>query len=424
MNRVIFVNRFFAPDHSATSQIVSDLAFQLASSSDPAGSMRVCAITSQQRYDNPKEKLPSREVVHGVCIHRVSSTHFGRSSLIGRGIDYLSFYRSIWQALMTMTDMGDIIVAKTDPPLLSILAMRAAKKRGALLINWLQDLYPDVAIELGVPFLKGPFGDRLSKLRDASLKAAAANVVIGERMADRLRSRGIPRDRIHVIPNWTDESHVQPVQHADNPLRRGWGLEGKFVIGYSGNLGRAHEFETMLEASQRLKDRGNIVFLYIGGGHRLNELAAEVKKRGLDAMYRFQPYQDLKVLHYALGVADVHWVSLKPELEGLLFPSKFYGIAAAGRPIVAVASRTGEIAELVRKHECGFAIEPGDVSGAVQILLDLSDDPQRVDAMGIRARAMLEECFTRRHAYDKWRTLLQSLDSVVKVRSTLEAAPA
>src|SRR5438045_3547152 len=136
MNRLIFVSFYFAPDHSATSQIISDLAFQLASNSnsESAGAISVCAITSQQRYDRPEERLPKEDVIQGVFVHRVFSTRFGRAGLIGRGLDYLSFYYSLWQALMIVIEVGDIIVAMDPPALVSVLAMRAAKKRGALLI--------------------------------------------------------------------------------------------------------------------------------------------------------------------------------------------------------------------------------------------------------------------------------------------------
>ena len=145
MKRLFFLNRYFYPDHSATSQLFSDLAFHLA-----ASGRRVHVITSQQRYDDPGSRLPAEETVNGVHVSRVPTTQFGRSGLAGRGLDYLSFYASAWRLLPKLLEQDDILVAMTDPPLVSIVAMRAAQRRGAHLVNWLQDIYPEVAVQLGI----------------------------------------------------------------------------------------------------------------------------------------------------------------------------------------------------------------------------------------------------------------------------------
>jgi colanic acid biosynthesis glycosyl transferase WcaI len=404
MKRLIFLNRFFFPDHSATSQILSGLAFHLA-----AAGADVHVVTSQQLYDNPDARLPARDIVQGVQVHRVSTTQFGRSALLGRGIDYLSFYVAASRALAGLAHHGDIIVAKTDPPLVSIVAMRAVKRQGAYLVNWLQDLYPEVAVQLGVPFLNGPIARGLSYLRDRSLKAAAANVTVGQLMAERVLARGVAPERVHVIPNWSDDDEIAPVSRADNPLRQEWGLADKFVIGYSGNLGRAHEFSTVVAAAERLRAHADIVFLFIGGGHRLEELARRVDERGLKPSFRFIPYQDRASLKYSLGVPDVHWISLKPEVEGLIVPSKFYGIAAAGRPVIAITAKDGEIARLVDQHACGLVVEPGNAGALADALLALSSDTARLSAMGDRARAMLDAHFTRRQAFERWAQVLENV---------------
>ena len=404
MKRIIFLNRFFFPDHSATSQILSSLAVYLAEAGRD-----VHVITSRQLYDDPAAKLPAEEIIGGVHVHRVSSTQFGRSALIGRGIDYLSFYTSVRRSMLTLAERGDILVAMTDPPLLSLLAKPVAKRREAHLVNWLQDLYPEVAIQAGVPLLKGPIGQLISSARDTSLKAAKANVVVGERMAEQVLARGVPPQSVHVIPNWSDDEEISPVGNAENPLRREWGLENKFVVGYSGNLGRTHEFDTVLAASERLRNNPDIVFVLIGGGYLLDDLARSVKKRGLDQTFRFFPYQDRALLKHSLCVPDVHWISLKPEFEGLIVPSKFYGIAAAGRPMIAITAKDGEVARLIQQHECGLVIEPGNADALAETLVRLSTDAERRAAMGGRARAMLEAHFTRRQAMERWRGLLESV---------------
>jgi colanic acid biosynthesis glycosyl transferase WcaI len=404
LRRVIFLNRFFHPDHSATSQIVSDLAFHLA-----ASGAEVHVITSGQLYDSPRAALAKEELVNGVHVHRLATTRFGRSGLLGRVLDYASYYGLMWYSARSLVDHGDILVAKTDPPLTSIVAMRVALRRKARLVNWLQDIYPETAAELGVPLMRGVVGRALCRLRDHSLKGAAANVVVGQRMAERVRSLGVAPDLVHVISNWSDDKELRPVRQEDNPLRREWGLEQKFVAGYSGNLGRAHELDTVLSAAVLLREHSRIVFLFIGGGHQFDRLARSVSERGLNPMFRFIAYQPQEFLKYSLNVPDVHLVSLRPQLEGLIVPSKFYGIAAVGRPVISITASDGEIARLVRQHECGLVVEPGDGPALARALSDLAADPQRVAQMGTRARAMLDRNFARARALARWRALLEGI---------------
>jgi colanic acid biosynthesis glycosyl transferase WcaI len=401
MRRLIFVNRYFFPDHSATSQILSDLTFHLAASGND-----VHVITSKQIYDEPDADLPSRENVNRVNVHRVTSTRFGRTVLPGRALDYLSFYYSARRRFGEIVRAGDVAVVKTDPPLLSVALAPIARRRGARLINWLQDIYPETASVLRVPLARGPAGSALAMLRDRSLRAAEATVVVGELMAQRIEAQGLERTRVHVIRNWCDDETIRPVPPASNPLRENWQLIGKFVVGYSGNLGRAHEFETILATAERLRDKPRIVFLMIGGGRQFEQLGRTVKARGLERSFIFRSYQDRSALPYSLGVPDVHWLSLDPGLEGLIVPSKFYGIAAAGRPIIMIGAHNGEIAQLVRQQRCGIVVAPGDADSLAKTLRHWSDTPWEIDEMGARARQMLDAQFTKRRALDQWAQLL------------------
>src|ERR1700732_2234402 len=215
MPRLIFVNRFFFPDHSATSQILSDLAFHLA-----GAGRDVHVVSSRQIYDDPKAALPDHEIVGGVKVLRVSSTRFGRAALIGRAFDYASFYRSIWHGLNEIVRPGDIVIAKTDPPLTSVVAMAAVRRKGARLVNWLQDIYPETAVELGVPFMRGPVAAGLTVLRNRSLRQAAATVVLGDLMGRKVESLGAPAARIHVIANWCNDEEIRPMPQTANPLRQ------------------------------------------------------------------------------------------------------------------------------------------------------------------------------------------------------------
>ena len=206
-------------------------------------------------------------------------------------------------------------------------------------------------------------------------------------MAQKLSQLDVASDRINVIPNWCDDEAIVPVGKDANPLRAEWLLQNKFVVGYSGNLGRAHEFETVLAASKRLKNSPDIVFLLIGGGHGNADLARRVQEAGLSDKFHFLPYQGNEILKYSLSVPDVHWISLRPQLEGLIVPSKVYGIAAAERPIIAVTAKDGEIARLIKAHGCGLIVEPGNSEEMAKAILQLSTNDEARIGMDLRARA-------------------------------------
>jgi glycosyltransferase involved in cell wall biosynthesis len=397
----VFVNRFFFPDHSATSQILSDLAFHLA-----RRGTRVSVITSRGLYDEPKADLPPFELIGDVAIHRVYRPRFGRRSVAGRAIDYLAMYQRFAAAAWRLSGPGDYLIAKTDPPLLSVALAPVARARKLVLINWLQDIYPELALSLGMRAL-APVAPLMITARNASLKAAHCNVVLGERMRGRLEAAGIGAAQIEIIHNWCDDELITPLPRAGNPLRSTWGLEDKFVIGYSGNLGRAHEYATLLNAAELLRDEPEIVFLFIGGGYLTQSLQAEVERRGLAQLFQFRPYQTANELANSLAIPDVHWISLLPAMEGLIVPSKFYGIAAAGRPTIAVTDPAGEIAQLVSRNHCGAVVTPGDGCALAQAIRDFKADRPRLEQMGRNARALLDRSLRKKIALDLWEQLLQ-----------------
>jgi glycosyltransferase involved in cell wall biosynthesis len=373
--RVVFVNRYFHPDHSATSQMVSDLAFHLASRG-----FDVAAITSRQLYDEPEARLPRRETVRGVRIIRAGSTNFGRASLFGRAIDYATFAISAWGHMRKQRRA--LIVAMTDPPLTSLLAATS----GRPYVNWIQDLFPDVAEALGVRVPRW-----LHALRDWSLRRAKRNVVIGEQMALRLRSGQASRVPNAVVQhNWADAAlHPVDVPHE------------QFVVGYSGNLGRAHDVATMTGAMRLLRDDPGIVFSIRGGGAKLDE----IRKQNLPNV-RFEPYASRDRLSESLSSADAHLVTLNPALEGLIVPSKFYGVLAVARPVLYVGARDGELARLVLEHGLGYVIEPGETVTLANAIRELAHDPQKRIDMGRRARALYDARFAPEIALAQWETIL------------------
>lgn len=399
--RVVIVNRYVYPDHAATAQLASDLASALG-----ARGIEVLMLGSQQRYDDPQARLPKRETGPGFGVRRVATTRFGRGGLLGRALDYASFYFSAGAALLGELKAGDVVLAKTDPPLLGVVVALAARVRGARQINWLQDLFPDVAVALGTPRLPAALRVLAAWLADRALTAAWINVAIGERMAERLLAAGVALERVSVIPNWPHQSPGEPLAPAASALRAALGLGRQFVVGYSGNLGRAHDSATLLDAAQRLQHHPHIQWLFIGGGHGLVQLQAEAQRLGLRHL-RFAPYQPLDALADAMAASDVHLVSLKPELEGLIVPSKFFGVLAAARPTVFIGDGDGEIGRLVRGHDCGVVVAPGDGAALAAVLLALAQAPQRVAAMGAAGQRLLRQRFGRERAHADWAALIE-----------------
>ena len=403
--KIVFVNRFFHPDQSATSQLLTDLATGLA-----RAGFEIQVICSRQRYDDASIRLTPREFFEGVAIHRVWTTRFGRRRLLGRALDYATFYASGALAMLRLLKRGDTVVAKTDPPLISIVAMVAARLKGAILINWLQDIFPEVASRLGLSPLPRALDAGLRRCRDLSLRRARTNVVLGERMQDELLRAGIPADRIQIIENWAELRANDPMPPARSELRARMGLEDRFVVGYSGNLGRAHEHQTLLGAAEILKMDPNVVFLMIGGGAGMMQLEREVRDRGL-ANFRFLAHRPRESLADSLGAADVHWVSLRPVLEGLIVPSKFYGIIAASRPVIFIGDPDGELARHIRRSACGTTIGIGQSAQLAALLCAWRSNPSLLERMGEAGLRYYRERYAARQAFDQWMRIVAAQKS-------------
>jgi colanic acid biosynthesis glycosyl transferase WcaI len=419
--RVIFVNRFFYPDLSATSELLSGLALALSHRKIP-----IAVITSRLRYEGREGHFPARETIDGIQVHRVWSSRLGRSRLLGRSIDYLSFFfAAAWQ-LRKLARPGDVIVAKTDPPLLSVMVAPIARLKGVKLVNWLQDIFPEVAEAVDLGGRPGKTALRLlHPFRNWSLRVADMNVVVGETMVTRLLGLGVPAEGIRVIQNWADETLVFPIAPAQNALRQNWAPATRFLVVYAGNLGRVHDIDTILEAVTILNDRAvksstnniarQILFIFVGGGAQRAQLEREVLRRRL-ANVRLHPYQPRERLAETLSVADLHLVSLNPKLEGLVVPSKFYGIAAAGRPTLFIGAPDGEIARLIDEARCGFTVSPDDAEAVVDRILQLAETPELCAELGARARAAFEQHWTKDRAVEQWQQVLSEAANVARDR--------
>lgn len=419
--KIIFVNRYFFPDHSATSQMLSGIAFGLAKRG-----YAVTVVTSRQRYDDAKAVLDARQSHQGVSIIRIATSRFGRARLVGRAMDYVTFYILSAIAVFRIARQRDIIIAKTDPPMLSVVLLPVAGLRGARLINWLQDLFPEVATALGIGgkgsgrFISGV----LTWLRDLSLRRADMNVVLGQRMADRVASTGVREDAIAIVPNWADGEQISPIPAEQNRLRKDWGLGQSFVVAYSGNLGRAHDYKTIVSAIEAVQSNGVSVrtqsgagdaspqaegrplrWLFVGGGAELERLKKEVAVKRLSSV-DFKPYQPNELLAQSLSAGDVHLITLKPELEGFIVPSKFYGIAAAGRAMIFIGDPDGELARIIGEEQIGLTVPQGDGGALYAAVMKLASDRDLVKKMGQNARTLFEAKFDLSRSIEAWDKIL------------------
>jgi colanic acid biosynthesis glycosyl transferase WcaI len=401
LERLIFINRYFDPDLSATSQMLTDLSRGLHERG-----FEVHVVCSRQLYTDSDAQLLPRENCSGVSVRRVGTTRFGRARLLGRALDYFSFYVSAAVVLIAIARRDDFVIAKTDPPLIGVLAAVIARLKGSRLVNWQQDVFPEIATQLGASPLPGWLDGLLRKLRDFSLRSATMNVVIGTRMLEYFENRGIPTSKLCVIENWAD-SAIKPKSRGSSALRAQLGFSNQFLVCYSGNLGRAHEFSTLLAAAQELREDRSIAFLIVGGGARMEALQQAVRQRSLES-FRFLPYQDRSTLEDSLAAADVHLASLLPALEGFIVPSKVYGILAAGRPLIFIGDADGDVGRTIDEAQCGISVGIDNGMHLAASILKLQSDPAACAAMGTRAREAFLSRYAFANAIDKWTSVFSA----------------
>jgi len=210
-----------------------------------------------------------------------------------------------------------------------------------------------------------------------------------------------------VIHNWADGDEIKPLNGEENSFASTQNLSDKFVVLFSGNLGRVNEFQTVLEAARALRDRTGILFLFIGEGAKASEIEDYIKGHNLDNI-RMLPYQPRENLKYSLSAGDASLVTLADGLAGLSVPSKTYGILAAGRPIIFVGDTNSSTARIVEENKCGAVVSSGDSNGLAHIITDWASNKETISRLNIAARAAFDEHFDRQRAVKAY------LDTFVK----------
>nr|WP_303652817.1 glycosyltransferase family 4 protein [Paludisphaera mucosa] len=377
--RLLFINQYYWPDHASTAQHLTDLAESLA-----ARGFECHVLCAQGRYQPGEPTPPAEEVRKGVHIHRVKATSLGRKSTLSRMTDYLSFYARAFVKALRLP-RPDVVVTLTTPPIIGLVGAILRRLKGSTHVCWSMDLHPDASLALKRMSPKNPIVRSLAWLSDAVLRQADRVVVLGPYMADRILMKKVRPDRIVTIPVWSRKDEVYPVPQATNGLRKKLGFGDELVCMYSGNLGLAHTFDEFLAAAKALREQADVVFLFVGGGPRLAEVKAAKERDGLDNV-RILDYVPREDLHLSLSTADVHLISMRPEMTGIVVPGKLYGIMAAARPALFVGPAHCESADLIRRSGGGFAVPFGDADGVVAALQRLRADRNLARQMGEKGR--------------------------------------
>ncbi|MHB8468471.1 MAG: glycosyltransferase family 4 protein [Gaiellaceae bacterium] len=392
--RILVFNQYYAPAFESTAQLLTQLCEELAADHD------VTVVTGVN-----EETRSGRELRNGVEVVRVPSTAYERRRLSRRAANYLTYVLSSVGVGLSR-ERPDLVLCMSDPPFVSAFAFAAAARFRVPYVAIVQDVFPEIAVALGR--LRNPVLVRaLDALVGLGLRHADQVVAIGETMRERLIAKGVDRERIAVIRNWVDASELAP-QPKDNPWATEHGLDGKFVVMHSGNVGHAQNLDVLVRAATFLRDLDDLRLVVIGSGARQAELASLASTLETDHVV-FMPYQDRDVLAQSLSAADLHFVGLAHGLAGYIVPSRLNGVLAVGRPVIVAADAESEIVRVVEDSDAGLAIAPGRPELLADAIRDAYDGKLDLEAMGLRGRAYVERELDRPIAVARYRAVIAEL---------------
>ncbi len=371
---ILLLNQYFPPDTSATAKMAAMVVETLAQRH------RVTVLAGRPSYE-PSERhsyyLLRREVRGNVVVERVGSTSYPRFRMRQRITNYLSYLSLALPRALTIR--ADVILAMTDPPVAGIAGALAAKLSGRPFVYNIRDLYPDMALGGGIVRPSG-WVEGWEKLHRRALRRATRVIVLGEDMRDRIIAKGVDPARVVIVRDGVPVPESVPTR--ENPVAQEVRCGFPFVVLHAGNLGFSGAWETLIRAAKLLESDG-VGFVFVGEGAARPQIEASAV--GCNAV-RFLPFRPSEQVPGVLAAGDLHVVTVRRGLEGVVVPSKLYPILAAGRPVLAVAPEEADVARIVRRTGCGVAADPDDPSAVAEAVRALCRDPQRVGKMGQRAR--------------------------------------
>ncbi|MEY2513353.1 MAG: colanic acid biosynthesis glycosyl transferase WcaI [bacterium] len=390
--RILFINQYFPPDAANSAYILGELAEDLARHHE------VQVLAGRPSYSAASTTFRP----HGVELVHVPSTTFDRRSIIGRLANYATF--SAAAALRSCRlPRPDLVVAMTDPPIVGLVGLLAARRYRRPLVQISHDVYPDIAVVLGRVHSR-VLVRVWRRLNRAVRSNAASIIVVGRDMSERLIVESVDPAKIHVIPTWAAAQTVDPAVRAST--RRAIGWDDSFVVMHAGNVGLAQNVDVLLDAAAELRDTPEILFVVLGDGAAKADLQARAAGEQLDSVV-FLPHRPRADAQLLMQAADVHVVTLAPGLWGCAAPSKTYGIMAAGRPFIAVVDEGSEPARIVADFDCGEFVPAGDGRGLAAAIRRMQGCD--LDARGQRALDAFREHYTRERATEATRAHLQDV---------------
>lgn len=386
---VCFLNEFFYPDMmGGTPKVLSELAQRLKQNHGA----NVTAVTSRNSYRDPSIKFDSQEIWEGVDIRRVEAPHWSSKRAPQRLAGNILFTRRAASRMLRSVKC-DVTFVSTAPVTLPMAAETYKKRRKKPYVYIVYDLDPDRAVVVGVTKKDSRPEKLLRSHQRKWLHGAARVIVIGRCMKEYLvKTYGVPADRITFIPVGADPETVQRLDYETN-FRKKHGIEG-FTVLYSGNFGKYHDFDTLLDAAKLVGEKDpKINFVLVGRGAKKAHLEARIADEKISnvRMFDFVPDEEYSDL---LASADVSLVTLEAGMEGLCVPSKFYSILASGRPTLALMRPNCEVAYTIREHDLGVQVDLGDTAHLAEAILKLPENQEALKLQGIKARNVFDLYFT------------------------------
>jgi colanic acid biosynthesis glycosyl transferase WcaI len=376
--RILLLNEYYPPDTSATAKMAALVAEALAKRHD------VTVLAGRPSYD-PDERYPfallRSDTRNGVTVERVGSTAYPRHQMRLRVSNYLSYLAlAVPRALTIHTD---VILAMTDPPIAGIAGAFVARLGGHPFVYNIRDLYPDMAVG-GDIVRPSRWVERWEEMHRKALRQATRVIVLGECMRQRILSKGVHPERVVVVRDGTSGPAQLPP--ASDPVVQEIRCEFPFVVMHAGNLGFYGAWSTLLKAAAILRNEG-VGFVFVGEGANRAALSAAAAAA---PNVRFVPFRPAAQIPHVMMAGDLHVITVRRGLEGVVVPSKLYSTLGAGRPVLTVAPAESDAARIVRDFDCGLAADPDDAQAVARAIRELKSNPARLREMSCRAREAAE----------------------------------